>query len=214
MYHARVRLRQNIEATGTKGSKGMMTTGTDCVGSCFGMPDGPCMSVVPIDDAPFTVTRIFRTLGQAEQPAVRLPPSSSYLLMVYEQDTTHADILKDGRMGPVRHFGGGTVCLIDLADGAAIRLLQDLRALAFVIPKTLLDEVQGAARHRRRAFRCRRGEEDRVMAHLATAVLPLFETGTAYRAAMLQHLALSICAHLFFETEDAMSSSADRERMH
>lgn len=59
--------------------------------------------------------------------------------MVHEGDTTNSDTLGDGSLGPVRHFGRGTVRLIDLGGGAAIRLMDNLRALAFVIPKTLLE---------------------------------------------------------------------------
>lgn len=70
--------------------------------------------------------------------------------------------------------------------------------------------MNGAAHRSRRAFRCRRDEVDPVMAHLADAVLPLFGLDENYRSAMLQHRALSICAHVFFEAGDAVRTDLGR----
>ncbi|WP_429131682.1 helix-turn-helix domain-containing protein [Ensifer sp. 4252] len=155
------------------------------------------------------MTSIFRELGEREANDVRLPACESYFLMLYLEDAEHADIRSDGSCTPVRRFGRGTVCLVDLADGAAIRLNSRLRSLAFVLPKTLLGETAELSPDtEQRRLVCRRGEPDSVIHNLGTALLAFFSgNGKAPSPAPLRPVAVAICAHLLHRYGEPIETS-------
>ncbi|MTH79147.1 AraC family transcriptional regulator [Paracoccus aestuariivivens] len=172
------------------------TNVSDCMGSYFGMPDAPCRSVVPLLSAPFTMSRLERSLIANERPIIRLPVTEAYFLMLYFESATHCDIMPDETLSSPRRYERHTVCLVDLASGPAIELQSRLDALAFVIPKELLREISENPADAAPRLRCRRGEADPIIASLAQAMLPMFADRYGDSRAVFQHLAIAICAHL------------------
>ena len=171
------------------------------MGLHFGTPEAPCLTTIPIRSASFSVTSIRRGLAEGEANDVRLPPADAYFLMLYLEDADHADIRADGTCTPVRRYRRNTMCLVDLEEGAAIRLHGPLTSLAFVLPKSLLDEAAslppGVKPNR---LVCRRGKPDDVLANLGTALLALLGGGGASSPpALLRHIAVAICAHLLHQ---------------
>jgi AraC family transcriptional regulator len=181
-----------------------------CVGPYFGVPDAPCLSTTPVRSAPFCVTRIERRLIGSEAVVVDLPPSDGYLLMLYLEDTCHADLRPDGSLADARIYRQGSICLVDLCQGASILLRENLNALAFVLPRALFDELAEMSNTTRlQHLRCRRGEADPVIESLGIALLPLFESGNVSPPALLQHLASAICAHVLHDySDEAMRNGA------
>ncbi len=173
-------------------------TGTEeGVGAHFGLPYAPCLPARPVRDAGFSVTRLeWRLNGEANR-LVSLPPDSAYFLMLYLKDAYHCDVAPDGTESETLRFRLGSVCLVDLAHGACIRLFSDLDSLAFQLPRELIREVsEFSAAPRATTLRCRRGEDDDVLRNLGAALLPLFERQGNSHTAVLQHIAIAICAHL------------------
>ncbi len=173
-----------------------MTTAEQDVGAFFGLPNAPCLLARPIGNARFSVTRLHhRLIGQAGQVVV-LPPDDAYFLMLYLKEAHHCDIGADGTESEVRRYRQGSICLVDLARGASVRLMSDLESLAFYLPRSLFREVAAFPRApNETGLRCRRGEHDDIMRHIGAALLPFFEDGNAGSPA-LQHIAVAICAHL------------------
>lgn len=172
-----------------------------CVGLYFGTPEAPSLTTVPIRAAGFSVTSICKEFEPGGANDVPLPAADAYFLMLYLEDAAHADIRPDGSATPVRHYERGSICLVDLADGARIRLASRLRALAFVLPKALFDEAAalspGMASRR---LVCRRGEPDSVLGNLGTALLALLGSrAEPSPPALLRHVAVAICAHLLHQ---------------
>lgn len=184
------------------------------VGICFGIPDAPCLVTVPVKFAPFSVTRIDRDLVEGDARRIRLPADDAYFLMLYLDDALHCDVLPDGSCSALCRYERGSLCLVDLRNGASIELHSGLHALAFMLPQSLFDEIaDNSPTTRRRRLRCRRGEQDAVISNLGVALLAMFEGGAASPPALLQHLATAICAHLLQDYSDAalrngMSESA------
>lgn len=171
------------------------------MGLYFGTPEAPCLTTVPIRSATFSVTSIRKDVAEGEMADVRLPPADAYFLMLYLDDVDHADIHADGTCTPVHRYERGAICLVDLEDGAAIRLHSRLTSLAFVLPKALFEEAAalppGAGTNR---LVCRRGKPDGVLANLGTALLALLRGGGASSPpALLRHMAVAICAHLLHQ---------------
>ncbi|WP_292443559.1 hypothetical protein [Mesorhizobium sp.] len=130
-----------------------------------------------------------------------LPAADAHFLMLYLESAAHADILSDGSHTKVRDYPAGSVCLVDLSAGAAIRLYSRLHSLSFVLPRRLLAEVSQHSSNGPTDLRCLRGAFDPVLSSLSAALLPLFwKRGGS--DALLRHLALAICAHLLHEHGD------------
>lgn len=167
------------------------------VGAYFGLPHPPCLLARPVRDARFSVTRLECRLNGDASRLVTLPPDDAYFLMLYLEEAHHCDVAADGTESEVRRFRQGSVCLVDLAHGACIRLFSDLDSLAFHLPRELFREVaEFSAAPKATRLRCRRGEDDDVMRNLGAALLPLFETQGSSHTPVLQHIAIAICAHL------------------
>lgn len=170
----------------------------NCVGLYFGTPEAPCLTTVPIREAGFSVTSICKEFEPGGENDVPLPAADAYFLMLYLEDAEHADIRADGSARPVRHYERGSICLVDLEDGAPIRLASRLRALTFVLPKALFDEAAALSPGMvSRRLVCRRGEPDCVLDNLGTALLALLGSrAEPSPPALLRHVAVAICAHL------------------
>lgn len=169
-----------------------------CLGLYFGTPEAPSLTTIPIKSATFSVTSICKDMGEGEANDVRLPACSAYFLMLYLEDADHADIRADGTCTPVHRYEHGSICLVDLDDGAAIRLYSRLNSLAFVLPKTLFKEAASLSSGMETdRLICRRGRPDGVLANLGTTLLALLTSGrSASPPALLKHVAVAICAHL------------------
>lgn len=186
------------------------------VGLYFGTPEAPSLTTVPIRSASFSVTSIRRELDGAEANDVRLPACDAYFLMLYLEDADHADIRADGSCEPVRHYERGSICLVDLDEGAAIRLHSRLNSLAFVLPKALFEEAASLSSGvEARRLACRRGRPDSVLGNLGTALLALLGGGRETSPpALLRHVAVAICAHLlhrYGEAPDSAPPSSGRD---
>lgn len=86
--------------------------------------------------------------------------------------------------------------------------MSDLDSLAFHLPRALFREVSTFS-HAPAAtsLRCRRGEVDDVMHNLALALLPLLAENEGEPGAVLQHIAVAICAHLLHSYPDRANAS-------
>jgi AraC-like DNA-binding protein len=173
------------------------------VGRHFGAPEAPCLATIPVKSAGFSVTRIDRDVAAGQTAEVDIPAQDAYFLMLYIEDAFHSDLRADGSHTPVRHYECGSVCLVDLRHGASITLHSNLHSLAFLLPRSLFDEVADmSATTRPDRLRCRRGEQDAVMGNLGVALMPLFEKEDLTPPALLQHMAVAICAHLLHDYRD------------
>ncbi len=172
-------------------------TGTEEeVGAHFGLPHAPCLPARPVRDAAFSVTRLECRLNGDDNRLASLPPDEAYFLMLYLKDAYHCDVAPDGTESEVRRFRQGSICLVDVAHGACIRLFSDLDSLAFQLPRELFREIaEFSTAPKATRLRCRRGEDDDVIRNLGAALLPLFESRGTHTP-VLQHIAVAICAHL------------------
>ena len=184
------------------------------VGLYFGTPEAPSLTAIPIKSATFSVTSIRKDVKEGENAEVWLPATDAYFLMLYLEDAQHADIEADGSCSPVRLYERGSICLVDLEHGAAINLHSTLRSLAFILPKELLAEAASLSPGIPSRLVCRRGKPDAVLRNLGTTLLALFGSeGKAPPPALLQHVAVAICAHLLHHYGDTPDVSTARRPM-
>ncbi|HEV7321465.1 MAG TPA: helix-turn-helix domain-containing protein [Ensifer sp.] len=178
------------------------------VGACFGEPDASVLVTHPVRDARFSVTRLRCRLDGELGRLVRLPADDSYFLMLYFKDVMHCDVTDDGCDGDIQRYRQGSICLVDLAHGANVRLVSDLDALGFHLPRRLFREVsEFALAPSLTGLRCLRGEIDDVMLNLAQALLPLFGEDDNGPGPVLPHIAIAICAHLLHSYPERAGAS-------
>lgn len=172
----------------------------DRVGRCFGVSSAPCLTVVPVRSAAFSVTRLCRNVSRSIPAAVRIPAENAYLVMLYLDDVSHCDIRQDGSLTAARHYPRGSICLVDLKDGAAIMLQSRLDSLAFIVPYDLFDELGELMTDLAAcSLQCRRGIADAMIDHMGKALLPLFERNDPCSTATLRHMAIALCTHLLHD---------------
>lgn len=166
-------------------------------GQYFGLDKAPRLALKPLRSAVFSMTHLRRNAEEGETFIVDLPAEPGYFLMLYLQDAYHCDVAADGTHAPLVHYRSGSICLVDLMEGASICLHGRLDALAFTLPRALFEElsdiVPDAAPQN---LQCRRGELDAVMRELGVALLPLLNQSELHVPPSLRHIAIAICAHL------------------
>ncbi|MET3613408.1 AraC-like DNA-binding protein [Rhizobium aquaticum] len=167
------------------------------VGPYFGLKDANFESFCVGDEAFFTATRLVWQRHHSQSLDISLPEADSYFVMIYLSDAQHCDVLVGGRLAPLRHYEAGSICVVDLANGAAIRLHSDLDALALCIPNAfftgndLFDELAFGL-----PLRCVRGHSDPLVSHVAAALLPMLDNNAPIPKSVLQPIAIAIGAHL------------------
>ncbi|EJJ28803.1 helix-turn-helix domain-containing protein [Rhizobium sp. CF142] len=180
------------------------------LGPYFGLPEAASLNAVPVRSSSICVTRIAKDVTDGERPIVSLPVCDAYFLMVYTKEAHHCDILPDGTRTLPRKFERGSVCLVDLSEGASIVLYADLHSVTFLLPKTLIEEVGDLSRASSiLELRCRRGERDPVLSNLTDIVLSLFGREAGSWEALLKHLAIAICSHLIEDPIGKTEFSSD-----
>ncbi|PKA39484.1 AraC family transcriptional regulator [Rhizobium sullae] len=177
------------------------------LGPYFGIPEAPSLTTVPVRFSSITLTKIFREVTEGEVVNVSLPCCEAYLVMLYLEDTIHSDIGADGTLAPPRWCARGSICVVDLRDGASVALHRSLSSLAIYVPKALIAEVSELSfPSKSTELRCRRGEPDSVVSNLGVVILSLFETDAS--ETILGHLGIAICAHLL---QDCIEASSIRD---
>ena len=167
------------------------------VGPYFGLAAANFQCFDVGEDAVFSATRLVWRRGGAQPLTVTLPAAQSYFVMVYLSGAKHCDLLVNGTETPLRYYPSGSICLVDLEKGAAIRLHSDLDALAFCIPHVFFsgngffDELAFGL-----PLRCVRGQADPLISHIAAALTPTLDSGAAFSASVMRPIAVAIGAHL------------------
>jgi AraC family transcriptional regulator len=179
------------------------------LGAGFGLSNAPLIVTRPVRDAELSVAHLMCPVASGSTQAVSLPAQDCFFMMLYLEDTHHCDVAVDGGETPVRLYRKGAVCIVDLAQGASIRLHSPLHALGFLIPRPLLAEISEFSRApEAKTLRCRRGEHDDVIWNMGKALLPLFDQQPSQRSCLVGHLAVAICAHLLHVHGDGSDSKA------
>lgn len=176
------------------------------LGLSFGIPEARFLRTVPVHTSPVTITRIVKSMSGDAECRISLPECDAYLLMIYLEDTIHSDVLADGSLAQPRLCGKGSVCIVDLRQGASVVLHRDLSSLAVYLPKALIKEVADVSfpEPQKSDLRCRRAEPDQVVSSLAAVILSFFDRDRDAIEPLLKHLSVAICVHLLQDGLDAV----------
>ena len=168
----------------------------DRLGHAFELSSAPSLIMLPVSDSPFAVTRITCTSDQLGLKP-EIPAEDAFVVTLHLIGMRHHELWVRGRPAVVRSYSPGAMSIIDLRDEVAAYLGSPLDTLKFYVPRALVDAVADAAGVKRVGeLSCPPGLIDPVMGQLGAAVLALFDNARFATPAVLEHLAIAICAHL------------------
>jgi hypothetical protein len=126
-----------------------------------------------------------------------IPAEDAFVVTLHLIGMQHHEFWVRGRPAVVRSYAPGAMSIIDLRDEVAVYLGSPLETLEFYVPHALVNAVADAGGVARVSkLSCFPGLVDPVMGQLGAALLPLFDNPRFASPAMLEHLAIAICAHL------------------
>ena len=168
----------------------------DRLGRYFELPSAPALVMRPTSCEPFAVTRI-RCMPDQLGMKQEIPAEDAFVVTLHLVGMRHHELWVRGRPAVVRSYARGAISIVDLRDEVASYLGSPLDALKFYVPRAWVNGVADAAGVIRVSeLSCLPGLVDPVLGHLGAAVLPLLDNPRFASSAVLEHLALAICAHL------------------
>lgn len=128
-----------------------------------------------------------------------IPADDAFLVVLYLIDVRHCDIWEDRPPSPLKTYPKGSICLIDLARGAAIAVHGAFEALVIHLPRRHLAELAELADRTKDPgvddLAVCRGMDDPTVRDIGAALLPLIGSKDADRS-LVAHIALALNAHL------------------
>lgn len=163
---------------------------------CFRADNARTLVTIPLRRAVLSVTHLGRDYEDGDPP-VMLPPESAFLVVLYLTDVEHRDVWPDRPPAPLKLYPKGSICLINLQQGAGIAVEGRFEALIFHIPYEHLAELADEAGEPRvdDLLVCR-GIEDQTVRNIGAALMPLFDMADDVRDRLLVHVALAFNAHI------------------
>lgn len=167
-----------------------------CVSDYFLAENLLSTATIPFNSQTVEIELFHCEAGPGDTRLVTLPPADAFLLLLYLEDAQHCDVI-NGVKNQVRTFREGSICLVNIEAGVSICLHSSLKAISFLLPLSVMDEIsERAAPGRNAGFLCPRGRPDPVMHHIGQAFLDLITPGTHQETVLLKHLVAAIGVHL------------------
>jgi hypothetical protein len=159
----------------------------------------PCLNSIPFETSRVSAWHIRHRLNDGEGAVLQLDPEAAYFAMIYLRPVIHCDLLADGQVRPARQYDEGSICLVDLSQGAAIRLSSELDGIGLVLPVFLLSEIAERFPQLNVMARLRRNSPDLVLYKLGRALLPFLRGTDDAASPALQHILAALCLQLLVE---------------
>jgi AraC-like DNA-binding protein len=171
-------------------------TASERIAAGFGIEAARTLIVKPLQHAQLSIVHLDRVYEDNDDP-VLLPPDTAFLVMLYLIDVQHFDIWPDRPPAPIKTYNKGSICLINLQNGASISVRGRLEALAFHIPSAHLAELtKDAGEPPIDSLEICRGIDDPVICNLGAALLPMFDLPDEVKDILLPHVGLAFSAHV------------------
>jgi AraC-like DNA-binding protein len=171
-------------------------TAGDRIAASFNVGAARALAIRPLRKAWLSVVHLDHDYEDGDDP-VALPPDDAFLVMLYLIDVDHCDIWPDRPPNPLKRYPQGSICLINLRDGASISVRGRFEALAFHIPSAHLGELaEEAGEPRINSLVTCRAVDDPVIRDLGAALMPMFDMPGEVRDMLLPHVGLAFNAHL------------------
>jgi hypothetical protein len=149
----------------------------------------------PILEAEMTMAYVARDYAEHD-PAVEIPADDAFLIVLYLTDVEHSDIWENRPPSPLKVYPKGSICLINLVEGAAISVRGQFEALVIHLPRKHLSELADQT-----GDPCVddlavcRGKDDPTVRDIGAALVPLIGQEKVDHS-LVAHIALALNAHI------------------
>lgn len=174
---------------------------------CFGLTSPPVMAARPLGGSELAAVLLEET-DALSQRLISIPNENSYLVMLYFADVEHRDVLVHGKPTEYRTYPQGSICLVDLENGAKIEVRGSLNALAFRIPRSFLKEFGPHTGLGAVGLKTCRGAGDIIIHHLGEAMVSMLDLLSSERKLLLEHVFQALVAHLVHHYSDARDNGS------
>lgn len=174
-----------------------MTQETRRLGEAYALEAFPALIATPFGIGKVRAARLRIVARPDAAQDLDLAPEPAYFVMLYLDPVIHCDLLAMDVALPQRQYQRGSVCIVDLSNGARIRLSSSLNAVGFVVPFCVLKEARMGRRNIiPPQLRLRRNEQDAIIYRLGLSILPCFDSDPPVSIPSLPHVIGALCAHL------------------
>lgn len=154
---------------------------------------------IPFRRQSISAWRVMHQVRNDAPVVFELEAQPAYFAMIYMQQVKHCDLLADGSTKPVRRYERGNVCLVDLSEGAAIRLLGSIDGVGVVVPFALVGEMSKHFPKLPVRPRLRRNAPDPVLHKLAMALLPFLGGDMDSGSPAVRHILAALAVQMVCE---------------
>ena len=166
----------------------------DGLGRCFGLRNAPALCVELAGRSTFAAT-LLRCDSARAGVMNEIPAQDVYLAALHLTAVDNHETWLAGRLAAARGYEPGALQILDLREGAAVRLAGPWEALSLYLPRSLVRAVSSRNGEAVEHLACEPGVADPVLAHLGAAVIALLARQPPSRA-LLRRVAMATCAHL------------------
>ncbi len=159
----------------------------------------PHVKVEPFQAGAICAWHIRHARDDSPGAVLELEARNAYFAMIYLRPVTHCDLLRNGEALSPKQYDEGSICLVDLSEGAAIRFSTELDGIGLVVPFSLVDEIASRFPQLRILPRPRRNSPDMVLYKLGLSLLPFLSGHDDTASPALQHILAALCIQLLAE---------------
>lgn len=165
----------------------------------FRLNQFPSLQVAPFSKLKLSTWRISGKASRTRQKILHIEPCRAYFAMIYLQPVTHCDLLKDGSELPSRNYGQGSLCFVDLSEGADIRISTNFDGIGIEVPFALVEEIAERFPCLPVSPQLKRNMPDPITHKLALSLLPFLNEEDDPTSPAVPHIAAAICIQLIAE---------------
>ncbi|MDQ0456718.1 hypothetical protein [Rhizobium paknamense] len=171
------------------------STVADKMSKWFKVGNPSTLVIKPLKDAEMTIIHVSRDYPEQDASVV-IPAEDAFLIVLYLKDVEHSDIVLGMPPSAFRIYPEGSICLLNLARGAAISVRGRFEALAIHLPRNHLTELaEQTGEPRIDDLAVCRGRDDPTIRDIGAALLPLIGQHDVEES-LVSHIALALNAHL------------------
>ncbi|EPJ80198.1 transcriptional regulator, AraC family protein [Pseudomonas sp. CFII64] len=152
-------------------------------------------SIAHLNNEKFTATRVVHARPDPDK-IIDIPCADAFSIIVQLEDFAEHRLWRGRRLSYSGGYRQGSVSLPFMGDELRCQHRASYDNLRFNIPRQTLDEYQAENRGRKiDGFRYEQGAQDRVLYHLAQAMLPALQNPAMANQLFIDHILLAMCAH-------------------
>ena len=167
----------------------------DSIPHSIGLTDAPIVTAHTLQKSQIGMAHVRcgpDSLGMTQ----RIPAEDTYIAAVYLTDLKHHELWSRGKRVLSRPYAANSMRIVNLEAEFSALIAHEHEAVAFHIPRDVLNEFAMETGERIGHLTCPPGMEDPVVSSLTHALLPVFGRPDDFSSLFVDHLTIALLSHL------------------